>query len=437
VEKSVCRYATGTDEDQQVETLIRFLQISKHIMNMEKLLPLVRKSVAHGYLPENWHDQKDKIVETATGYLSLSTNCVEIDGGYYHEEEDIDFFVYDNEHQQHILIEDSIRVYTDRDEFFYTRMRDRAYYSRYQTAYYTESGLEAFDLVLVCNGDIAPRDNVYYWESDDEYHYEEEEEEKDIWDYHSGPCPPDYRTDTSIPGIGFEIEKGGSPEFCGHYDKDDLYQSTGCVMEEDGSVDWELKTPVYPLYSTDIENTWLPQITHAINAENHDCAGGHIHLSLPPKSGKQLFDYCRPYLPLFMAMYPGRLETEYCKGKPEKCLKADGEKHQAIKFWDDRIELRFPAKVYNMNALVYRLNFCRLMIEREYKNIQTVTLAAFDKTTRLNKLIMSHYAGKEAVLLDRIIEVSKKYFDTCLTNETAIKTLIKTLKTEKPCASQS
>ncbi|HWV72992.1 MAG TPA: hypothetical protein VN040_14825 [Pseudosphingobacterium sp.] len=404
---------------------------------MEKLLSLVRKSIAHGYLPENWHETKDEVIETYTGYLSLSSNCVEIESEYYHEEKDIDLYVYDGEYLRYILLEDSIRVYTSRHEFFCTTALDDHRYFEYRDTYYTDGGLADHGLVVVSNGDIARRDEVYYWESDDEFHYEEEEEDGEIWEYHTGPCPPDYRHDTTSPGIGFEIEKGGSPEFCGYYDKVDLFDSTGCVIEKDGSVEWELKTPVYPLYSADVENIWLPQIIDAINAENHENAGGHIHLSLPSKSGRQLFDYCRPYLPLFMAMYPNRLQTDYCKGKPESSLKTDGEKYQAIKLWENRIELRFPAKVYNIGALTFRLDFCRLMIKREYKNIVAATLAAFDRETSLNQLVMIHYKGRESILLDRIITISQKYFNTDLLREKSIETLLKTIKIQKLCVSQS
>lgn len=404
---------------------------------MENLLALVRKSIFYGYLPENWHETKDEVVETYTGYLSLSSNCVEIEGEYYHEEKDIDLYVYDGEHLRYILLEDSIRVYTSRNEFFCTTALDDHRYFEYRDTYYTNMGLADHGLVVVFNGDVAPRDDVYYWESDDEYHYEVEEEDREIWEYHTGPCPPDYRHDASSPGIGFEIEKGGSPEFCGYCDKGDLFESTGCVIEKDGSVEWELKTPVYPLYSADVENIWLPQIISAINAENHENAGGHIHLSLPSKSGRQLFDYCRPYLPLFMAMYPKRLETDYCKGKPELSLKTDGEKYQAIKLWENRIELRFPAKVYNIGALIFRLDFCRLMLKREYKNIVSATLAAFDRETSINQLVMIHYKDRESVLLERIITISQKYFNTDLLREKSIETLLKTIKIQKPCASPS
>ncbi len=399
----------------------------------------MRISIAEGYLPDEWHEQKDEVVETATGYLSLSTSCVEIDGCYYHQEQDEEYLVFDQEHHRYILEEDSILVYDGQTNCFYTTARDSDRYYEYQNEYYTAHGLGANNLVVTSCGSVALLDDVYYWESDGEYHYEAEDDDEDddgIWDYDYGPYPPDYRSDANSPGIGFEVEKGGAPEFCGYFDKEELYRKTGCVIERDSSVDWELKTPVYPLFSNDIETVWLDQIREAVDAENHEDAGGHIHLSMPPKDGKELFDYCRPYLPLFMAMYPTRLENHYCQARTEYDLKTGG-KYQAIKFWENRIELRFPAKVANTEALLFRLNFCRQMIEHRYKSILATTMAVFDTKTALHQLVMSQYAGKEYQLLERVTSVALKYFNTDLRKEKSIESLVKTLKTVKPCVLQS
>ncbi|WP_343559568.1 hypothetical protein [Sphingobacterium sp.] len=410
----------------------------------QSLLSLVRLSIEQGYLPLYWHDSKNEVVKTFNGMLSLSSECVCIAGTWYHDTINIELFVYDEVDKRHILMEQSIYVFTGRHSGFFTHNDNEFDYFVYRSRYYTLEGLRDNDLVVMVDETIERHEDVYYWHSDNAYHYtpetyEDEEgsddyNDYDIWEYHDGPCPPDYRKGGNEPAIGFEIEKGGPPAFCGHDDKEGLFKHTGCVMEADGTVDWELKTPIYPLYSNRIESEWLPQIKEAINAKNHRNAGGHIHLSKYPKTGVQLFDYCRPYFPLFMAMYPKRLETDYCQGKTELRLKKDEDKHQAIKIWDDRIELRFPAKVFNMQAIVFRLKFCRIMLDREHNSILSVILAAFDPSTNLGQLVLEVYAGKEKVLLDRILKVSKKYFNTVLENEKHIVHLISNLKRKVLCA---
>lgn len=412
----------------------------------QSLLSLVRSAIKHGYLPCNWHKTKEQIIETYNGNLSLITICVEAEGAWFHEELDNEKYVYDQNCKCYIREENSIIIFTSRYDCYYAHKDYVNNYYQFNGNHYTLEGLADNDLVVMVDDTIARQEDVYYWDADDGYHFEpepgtlsdEEDEDNendfDIWEYHDGPCPPDYRVTSNDPGIGFEIEKGGNPAFCGRFTKERLYDKTGCVMEEDGTVDWELKTPIYPLFSQDIEHLWLPEIEEAINATNHENAGGHIHLSKYPKTGAQLFDFCRPYFPLFMAMYPKRLEKDYCIGKTESKLKLDADKHQAIKIWNDRIELRFPAKVHNMKAILFRLKFCRLMIEREYNNILSVTLAAFDPDTRLGALVAEVYAGKESMLLNRLIEVTRKYFNTVLDNEKAVHSLLHNLKKKKQCA---
>ncbi|HVI43428.1 MAG TPA: hypothetical protein VM802_01095 [Chitinophaga sp.] len=415
-----------------------------------QLLRLVRQSIRDGYLPPQWHDQKNQVVLTATGMLTLLDHCAAIGSTYYHKVLDVTFIIFDEVDYLYILRSESISVNVGTEASFCTHMRYASNCYLYEGRYYDVDGLSASGLTTTLDGrvipvavlseeqeqlsDTAPMntdtdiiDNSFDEDDDDHDHDE-------IWPYHEGPVPDDYRNNEDEAGIGFEIEKGGPPEFCGFWSKEDLYHGTGCIMEKDGSVDWELKTPVYPLFSPKIEIVWLPQIRQALNADNHINAGGHIHLSLPPKCGQAFFDYCRPYLPLFMSMYPDRLKKNYCKGKTERLLKADPEKHQAIRIWPDRIELRFPAKVYDMNVLLFRLSFCRLMVSRAQHSILAVTLAAFDKSTELGKLIQSQYSGKESMLLERVLHVALEYFNTDLSKERDIKRLLNRLKSMKTCA---
>lgn len=402
-------------------------------------MSLVRQSVREGYLPCDWHDHKTDVVKTISHYLALSGDCVSLEDGYYHKKLDADCYAFDELNERYIYDDESITVYEGEHSYFVTHESYCNHYYRYGSEYFTREGLDARDLVITAEGNITRSCDAYYWESDIEYHETDEQDDDEgahsrIWGYHEGPGTPDYREMPGEPGIGFEVEKGEAPVFCGHGDKEGLFDATGCVIEEDGSVDWELKTPIYPLFSERIERDWLPRIAGAINATDHDCAGGHIHLSMPPKDGNQLFDFCRLYLPLFMAMYPQRLERDYCKGKPETQLKRDEDKHQAIRIWDNRIELRFPAKVYDMRSLLFRLNFCRLMIRRDCRNIFAVTRSAFDQGTELGKLLQQMYGGREHMLLLRILEVAKKYFNTDLLREKSIETLLTDLKSKKLCA---
>ncbi|MOA68282.1 hypothetical protein D3C78_1958270 [compost metagenome] len=73
------------------------------------------------------------------------------------------------------------------------------------------------------------------------------------------------------------------------------------------------------------------------------------------------------------------------------------------------------------------------MLDREHNNILSVILAAFDPSTNLGRLVLEVYAGKESMLLMRILKISKKYFNTVLENEKAVAQLITNLKRSEQC----
>jgi hypothetical protein len=75
------------------------------------------------------------------------------------------------------------------------------------------------------------------------------------------------------------------------------------------------------------------------------------------------------------------------------------------------------------------------MIRHDYSNIQAVTLAAFNEHTELGQLIAQVYKDKEQLLLNRIIEIAKKYFHVSLLNEKNIEKLFLNLKAKRPCVS--
>ncbi len=125
----------------------------------------------------------------------------------------------------------------------------------------------------------------------------------------------------------------------------------------------ELKTPVYPLYSADVENIWFPETISAINAENHEKRWWSVSTYHYHRKADDNSSITAAHTSPIYGDVSQEAETDYCKGKPELSLKTDGEKYQAIKLWENRIELRFQAKVYNIEALIFRLDFCRLMLK--------------------------------------------------------------------------
>lgn len=360
----------------------------------QQTLTKIRKSIAKGYLPENWHEEKQNLVETETGYYALNSDCIDVGGDYYHEDNDRHEFDYDEIQEEYILSDYSVTAYGRRGREYVTH-RDRCVYVR--NCHYHEDYLSDNDIVWVTDEDeYHHRDDVYYWDSDDEYHLEPEEDEDDssnlLWGYNEGEREKNFVEIDKIEGeevmfgFGMEIEKSEMPDF--DFDKWDIYNETGAVLERDGSVDdgFELKTPVYNLFSPKTEER-LSKLKSFADIKGVENAGGHIGFSMIGKSDEELIDLCSGFIPLIFAMYKKRLSNDYCSGKKIDILKSSGEKMQAIRMRGSYIEFRIFSSVKNYNTILFRLNLFRIMAKNLGKSFPSVIGMAVNKNSELHKLL--------------------------------------------------
>lgn len=360
----------------------------------QQTLTKIRKSIAEGYLPENWHEEKQNLVETETGYYALNSDCIDVGGDYYHEDNDRHEFDYDEIQEEYILSDYSVTAYGRRGREYVTH-RDRCVYVR--NCHYHEDYLSDNDIVWVTDEDeYHHRDDVYYWDSDDEYHLEPEEDEDDssnlLWGYNEGEREKNFVEIDKIEGeevmfgFGMEIEKSEMPDF--DFDKWDIYNETGAVLERDGSVDdgFELKTPVYNLFSPKTEER-LSKLKSFADIKGVENAGGHIGFSMIGKSDEELIDLCSGFIPLIFAMYKKRLSNDYCSGKKIDILKSSGEKMQAIRMRGSYIEFRIFSSVKNYNTILFRLNLFRIMAKNLGKSFPSVIGMAVNKNSELHKLL--------------------------------------------------
>jgi hypothetical protein len=360
----------------------------------QQTLTKIRKSIAKGYLPENWHEEKQNLVETETGYYALNSDCIDVGGDYYHEDNDRHEFDYDEIQEEYILSYYSVTAYGRRGREYVTH-RDRCV--SVGTCYYHEDYLSDNDIVWVSDQDeYYHRDDVYFWDSDDEYHLEPEDDEDDssnlLWGYNEGEREKNFVEIDKIEGeevmfgFGMEIEKSEMPDF--DFDKWDIYNETGAVLERDGSVDdgFELKTPVYNLFSPKTEER-LSKLKSFADIKGVENAGGHIGFSMIGKSDEELIDLCSGFIPLIFAMYKKRLSNDYCSGKKIDILKSSGEKMQAIRMRGSYIEFRIFSSVKNYNTILFRLNLFRIMAKNLGKSFPSVIGMAVNKNSELHKLL--------------------------------------------------
>lgn len=368
----------------------------------QSTLSLIRESILKGYLPEEWHSNKEDIVKTESGYFALISDCVNINGDYYHDREDSGLFVYDDIDDEYILECDSVMAYGRNGREVCTKEENTV---RYQRNYYVKEYLSDNDLCVLDNGDICHYDNcvcidgenyhvddVYFWESDGEYHTEPEPENGTLWSYGDGPVEKNYvnidakEGEIVSFGWGIEIEKNEMPDF--DFDRQDIYEKTGAVLEKDSSVSdgFELKTPVYNLMSKKTDKR-LEKLRGFADVKNVEGAGGHIGFSMTGKNDEELLDLCAGWLPLIYSMYKKRLTNTYCTGKKIDELKGSGDKFQAIRMRGNYIEFRIFSSVKNFNTVLFRLNFFRIMAANLGKNFSSVIGMAINKNSQLYKLL--------------------------------------------------
>lgn len=373
----------------------------------KETLTLVRNSIAEGYLPPDWHKEKENVVKTETGYFALSTSCIVMNGDeFYHEDKDDSYFSWDEMNDEYICSDDAVSAYCRRRRIYVTHTGNCI---RVNGEYYHEDFLHDNDIVYLHDTDeYGHLDDAYYHESTGRYYSEpEEDEDEDLWEYGNGEPEKNFvQTDRTGEGaqfgFGMEIEKSEMPDF--NFDKWQVYNETGAVLERDGSVDegFELKTPVYNLFSpqTEIRLQPLKKFADIKGVEN---AGGHIGFSMEGKSDEELIDLCAGFIPLIFAMYKKRLSNSYCSGKKIDELKSSGEKMQSIRMRGNYIEFRIFSSVKTFDTVIFRLNLFRVIASNLGKSFASVIGMAVNKNTDLHKLLTND-VYKDATKFERLIK---------------------------------
>jgi hypothetical protein len=314
----------------------------------------------------------------------------------------------------HVHSDDITRVYEGRNETFYSTqyVENCSEFSYYDGDYYDDSALDYHNLVWVEDtGEMASRDDVYYHEDDGYYSYPDEEYCRG---YHNGSfselnfdCKSKFR-------IGFEIEKEdqevrnsiGIDDF--EYETDNKWRK-----EKDGSLDndsgFEL---ISPTFEFDIDKIFEhiegnEVLVNHINSEKSCSCGGHIHLSENGLNGEELFEKIKGYTPLFYALYYGRVNKSYCKGKNNRDLVKENEKYQAIKIHGNRVEFRIISAVPNVNTLKWRSKLLMMIVQNPTNDIMK---AYYNVDTKFTKLLKQTYSDEKLLeVKERFIKYTREF----------------------------
>jgi hypothetical protein len=315
---------------------------------------------------------------------------------------------------EYVHIDDTSRVFEGRDECIYSNVYiEKSSYVCFEGDYYDDDALDRNDIVYVEDErEYNYRDNVHYHEEDGNYY--SYPEESYVRGYHNGGYQSLDFDGKSKYKIGYEIEK---EDRCvrNSIDIDDFEYSTDDLWrkEKDGSLDdesgYELISPTFEFNIDKIfehiesNNT----LVEHINAKYSTSCGGHIHLSEDGLTGEQLFDKIKGYTPLFYALYYGRVDRNYAKGKSNEDLKNDNEKYQAIKIHSNRVEFRIISAVPNVKTLKWRSKLLMMMLQNPTDD---VIRAYYNVDTKFTKLLKQTYSNEKlAELKERFVKFTNKF----------------------------
>ena len=355
----------------------------------------------------NWFEDVSHLFYSSDDYVTDHYgNVLDIDDVFYCIGED-DWFSND----------EAVIVYEHRSETTYSRKwaEGNCDLSMYRGGYYDSDALEHHELVYVQDkGEIWREDDAYYHDGDGYYSYPPDEKEEYVRGYHNGSYQSINFDGKSKYRIGYEIEKEDEDVLESINIEDFENETNGYWRKEkDGSLNdgsgYELISPTFEFdikkIFEHIEGNEI--LVNHINAAISPRCGGHIHLSQKGLNGNQLFDKIKGYTPLFYALYYGRVDKTYSKGKSNRDLENENEKYQAIKIHSDRIEFRIISAVPNITTLKWRTKLLMMILQHPTDDI---IRAYYNVDTKFTKLLKQTYSDEKLLVLkNRFVDFTIKF----------------------------
>ena len=370
------------------------------------------KSIAEGLVTleqisdNEYFRTKDYIYSEDEYVIDYNGNVLDRDQAFYCDGYD-DWFHED----------DTVTVHEGRYNTVYSQRyaQNNSDWHCYCGEYYDSIALEHHDLVyLEDTGRIENQCDAYYHDDDGCWYSYRGRSQDYTRSYHNGSYQSLNFDEKSKYRIGYEIEKEDE-EVLQSINIDDFEEETDGVWrkERDGSLNddcgYELISPTFEFNISKIfkhieSNSTL--VEH-INAKISSRCGGHIHLSEKGLNGNQLFDKLKGYTPLFYALYYGRIDQNYCKGKSNRDLEEDNEKYQAIKIHHDRIEFRIISAVPSVATLKWRTKLLMMILKNPTDDI---IRAYYNVDTKFTNLLKQTYSDEKLLVLkERFVKFTMQF----------------------------
>lgn len=410
---------TNTNKIQLLREMVVFIKDNKtdketflNCVENTKTFEKLKNSIKYNYIDFDKFAKQEYIYDNLY-YYNYDDYTFTMEGGI-ELIEDVFYCDYYEEYTRN----STYKVHIYKNEFYYSkRAINSGEFAEYRGEYYDSDALDYYDL-RYCEDDeeIHHIEDLYFWESDGCYHLDDEEENSInyVREYHDGEYKEKKFSDNPKFFIGFEIEKEDQDIKESIYIDDFEDEAPLWRKEKDGSLNdisgFELISPTYELNVNEIKNDIEKNhmLLKHINANKSKKCGGHINISEAGKTGKELFNSLKGYTPLFHALYYGRLNVNYSKGKSNEKLLSDNEKYQSIRIHSNRVEYRIISAVPNFSTLIWRAKLMEFILNNQ---TECTKEAFFKLNTTLLPLIKEAYKTDEEVnkLIDRVIEYTLEY----------------------------
>ena len=183
-----------------------------------------------------------------------------------------------------------------------------------------------------------------------------------------------------------------------------------------GDGGFEFVSPVFNLFTDGLDDSVKsPVVSYHINADWSRSCGGHINISRSGMNGEELFDVMKPYVPLFLALYSGRMDNTYSKAMKHERSYISGGKYQAIAVKHRIVELRIVSAVPNVNTLLWRRDLIRIVAEGCDNKVRPMQVLRdlLDKRSVLHKHLAKVYdANKIALITSMYAQFADDFFNT-------------------------
>ena len=369
------------------------------------------KSIEHGYISIRDFENGEYIYSEHTYYSS--NDYAETEDGYIYDVEDC---IWCERSDSWHHVDNASRVNTRHGEEWVSDdyiSSGREDFVHFNGEYYDSDAAEIAGIVYLEDCDEYGRADDSYYDEEEGYWYSTPRETY-VRGYHNGHYKDLSFNNKSKYSIGFEVEKEDG-EVRDSIHIDDFEEKTHNLWrkERDGSLDDEYGYElISPTFEFDINEIFdhiesNEQLVAHIDAKYTTRCGGHIHLSEKGLDGYQLFDKVKGYTPLLYALYHGRINKNYAKGKSNEDLRKENEKYQAIKIHDNRIEFRIISAVPNIKTLKWR---CKLLMMILQNPTDDVIKAYYNVDTKFTKLLKQTYTDDKLVeLKDRFIKFTREF----------------------------